>query len=615
MHVAGSDAGLVRCFRLVWVGLLVVAGASSAFAQFGADMVSSVSGRLSPESKKFAAEISGALGSDVSPAAQGNVAVGLWMTGRLQVALELMGKAVAADPANTDNQNNYAAMLTMSGAASQAVPVLEQLAQKFPDNPTVLNNLGQAYYLAAGEEDKDGKAEKALGRALAVAPGHSQAAATQSQIAQSKGNPAQAVEDAKQAVQRSVTRDKLNRLRKLGYKLTLVDMTNSRPTDPDPLGLKNFIAPPFPTNAVEENRTHREWAAFQTDIQTRVQALMKQLNALQAPMIAAANAKAQAIAEQLRNGNLPAGDAGGDAPAGVQPFARKAQLMLDLLDKDGGAKLRVKKAKEALDAFIVKNQQLVDVEYRAEFNQLDRKQANQVGEGLANSSFCEKYVTLADKYLGKWSDGREALYKAYLRELRLKLSEELYWQQWLQPRQEFQMTVIKAQIEWLAALGTTGIRTDGYIGIQVDEGCLKEKQQPSGKKLANFNDVHCQYHSELNLGIGSIVTDCDKMVSTLGVGPVKLGLGQDMAQGTDFRDSFVNCTVEITAGKSVGANAGPVSVEVGAEAGIGVEIGRNGVEDVYVTGKIEANVMNAAGTGAEARMSLVSGSTSANVLR
>lgn len=621
---------VVPRFLLLLLGVSALCAGATAFAQFGVGTVTTVGKKLSPESKEFAGRISAELGPTASPAELGNVAVGLWMTGRLQVALELMGRAVAADPANTDNQCNYAAMLTMSGAAGQAVPVLEQLANKFPENPTVLNNLGQAYYLAEDEE----KAEKALGRALAVAPGHAQAAATQSAIVEGKGDTAQAIALAKQAVQRTVTQDKLNRLRKLGYKLVLEDMKASRPDDPDPLGLHNFIHPPFPTNAVEENRTRKEWAAFAKEISGRVESLQKQLNALQAPMIAAAQAQAMANYEKIRSGNLADGskpasgqttsvggvqvttdDAAGGAKTTLQPFARKAKLMLDLLNRDGGAKFRLKKAKDELAAFVKQNQQLVDGEYRTEYNKLDRKEANQVGEGLANASFCDRFVALADKYLAKWSDGREALYNEHLRQVRLKLSEEVYWKQFLEPRDEFKLTVLKAQIEWLAAFGTSGIGSDGDMGIRVDESCLRQKQAPRGGKLANFNDVHCQYHSELNLGIGSIITDCDRMVSTLGVGPVNLGLNQDMGQGTDFRDSFVSCTVEISAGKSAGAHVGPVSVEVGAEAGMGVEIGRNGVEDVYLTGKIEANVMNAAGSGAEARMSLISGSSSVNILR
>lgn len=623
----------MRFLSLIQLCLLaaVIPVASSfavAQAAFGADTAAAVGKRLSPESGKFARQIYGELAPTSSPAAIGNVAVGLWMTGRLQVALQLMGQAIAADPANTDNQCNYAAMLTMSGNAREAIPVLEQLAKKFPENPTVLNNLGQAYYLSGDEE----KSEKALGRALAVAPAHPQAAATQSEIAESKGDSARAVALAKQAIQHGVSRDKLNRLRKLGYKLTLEDLKDRRPTEPDPLGLSNFTHPPFPTNAIEENRTHREWAAFYQEIQTRVQAQFQELNALQAPLIAAANAQAQAAYAQLRGGSLPSG---GTPPAAqttqlgigqiqtsapanepttvVRPFAQEAKLMLDLLAKDSGAKLRLKRAKEALTDFVAKNQQMVETEYRIEYNKLDRKEANQAGEGLANASYCDRYIALADKYLAKWSDGREALYREYLHQLRLKLSEEIYWKQFLQPREEFRTTVIKAQIEWLAAFMPSGISTDGSIGIQVNESCLTQKQSPRSGKLTNFNDVHCQYHSELNLGIGSIVIDCDKMVSTLGVGPVHLGLNQDMAQGTDFHDSFVSCTVEISAGKSVGAHVGPVSVEVGAEAGIGVEIGRNGVQDVYVTGKLEASVMNAAGAGAEVRMSLVSGSTSVNL--
>lgn len=593
----------------------------SAQALFGPTTTTSVTAKLSPEARKFAEQIYSDLSPTTSAAAIGNIAVSLWMIGRLEVALHLMGKAVAADPANTDNQNNYAAMLTMSGAAKQAIPVLEGLAKKFPENPTVLNNLGQAYYHADDEE----KAEKALGRALAVAPRHAQAAATQSEIAERKGDKAQAVSLAKQAIQQSVTRDKLNRLRKLGYKLVLDDLNNSRPPNPDPLGLHGFQHPPFPKNAMEENRTRREWAAFYKEIQTRMESLHKKLHQIQPPALA--HAQAQAAYAQFLSGKTTSGSSAKSSgqtqsigvgtvqvqpvgPEPVRPFAQKAKLMLDLLNRDDGAKFRLKRAKETLESFVAKNKQLIDSEYRTDYNKLGRKDANQTGEGLANASFCDQFVSLADKYLGKWSDGREALYNEYLHQLRLKLSEEIYWKQFLQPPQEFEATVIKAQIEWLAAFSPSGIGTDGYIGIQVDESCLKEKQQPRGGKLANFNDVHCQYHSELNLGIGTIVVDCDRMASNLGVGPVKLGLNQDMAQGTDFYDSFVSCNVEISAGK--GAKVGPVSLD--AEAGVGVEIGRNGVQDVYVTGKLEASVINAAGSGTEARMSLISGSGSANLL-
>lgn len=45
------------------------------------------------------------------------------------------------------------------------------------------------------------------------------------------------------------------------------------------------------------------------------------------------------------------------------------------------------------------------------------------------------------------------------------LSEELYWQQFVQSRPEFEATVLKAQIEWLGAFMESGIRADGSSRI------------------------------------------------------------------------------------------------------------------------------------------------------
>lgn len=622
-------------FRSAAQDLDVGPASASAPAGFGVGTAATVAPQLSPESREFAEQIYRTLTPAHSPSEIGNTAVGLWMVGRLQVALHLMGKAVAADPANIDNQCNYAAMLTMSGGAELAIPTLEKLAKQFPHNSTVLNNLGQAYY-QAGKEDE---AEKQLTRALAVAPFHPQAAATAAQIADGKGNTTQAAALAKQAVQRSLSRDKLNDLRKLRTKLTLDDFKAYRPADPDPLGLKNFIHPEFPRNAIEEARTRPEWKAFYADLESRLQAVMKARHAVASPQQAAAMAQAQAALAQLQAGQMPTTqkkssanttNIGGisistsdpDSTKTIRPRARRAELMLRLLREDNGAKLRLQQAKQALDARTTQDRQLIRTEYGPAFDKLDRKQANQVGEGLANQSLCAEFTALADKYLAKWSDQRAELFDAYLHQLRFKLSEEVYWKQFVQPPAEFRLTVLDAQIEWLAAYRASGVHADGtirddrgMIPLQITEDCLREKKTPRTFRLSHFNDVHCQYHSELNLPLGSIISDCDKMVSTLGVGPLKLGLSQDMAQGTDFVDSFVSCNVEVSAGKSAGVDVGPISVEVGAEGGLGVEIGRDGIQDVYVTGKVEASVADVISSGAEARMSLMSGSSSVNILR
>jgi len=567
-------------------------------------LVASVSARLSPAARDLADEIYRKLAPTSSPGAIGNAAVGLWMVGRLQPALHLMGKALTDDPADIDNRCNYAAMLTMSGGADLAIPVLEALAQKFPQNSTVLNNLGQAYYLAEQPERSAGY----LARAVAASPDHPQAAFTLSYLEEEKGNDERALELAKQSIRRSLSLDKQNRLRKLRYKLRLGDLGPHHPADPDPLGLENFNHPAFPTNAREESRTRGEWAAFYQAIGAQLEALIAQRHALQA----AVEAPSPAALAQLRSASLEASHSKADIT--VQPFARRARLMLDLLNKDGGTRSGFDRAQKALQAYVEEKRKLVNTDYHAEYNKLLHQEAALTGEGTGNPDFCPQFIALADTYLERWSNGRAALFSDYLKLLRRKLGEEVYWKQFMQPTTKFKITVIDAQIVWLGAFVASGIGTDGSMGIEVAASCLADPPAKRGTPLVKFNDVNCQYHSELNLGFGSIVINCNEMVSTLGIGPVKLGLKQDMDQGASFAEEFVSCSIEVRAGKSADVDLGPVSVEVGAEAGLGIEIGRDGVQDVYVVGKVEATVMQVVGSGAEGRMSLMSGSSSAHIL-
>lgn len=106
----------------------------------------------------------------------GNTAAGLWMMGRAELALYVIGKACLADPSNTDNLNNYAAMLSMSGAEQLAIPILDNLNKRFPDNSTILNNIGQAWF-GLGDIDE---ADKYLDKTIRICAAHPQANFTKS---------------------------------------------------------------------------------------------------------------------------------------------------------------------------------------------------------------------------------------------------------------------------------------------------------------------------------------------------------------------------------------------------------------------------------------------------
>jgi hypothetical protein len=137
---------------------------------------------------------------------------------------------------------------------------------------------------------------------------------------------------------------------------------------------------------------------------------------------------------------------------------------------------------------------------------------------------------------------------------------------------------------------------------------LTATESKGSQKLAEFNDIVCNYHSELDWEILKMKMNCNKWETEFDAKIIKIGLKQDMDKET-FADQFVSCTLEIE--KSIGEEVklGPAEIGVDVGAGIGIEIDRKGVQDVYITGKVEASA--GASMGGEAKVSLISGKSSA----
>lgn len=539
-----------------------------------------VSSKVTPDARRLGDKVFDKLKSDKQPpASMGNSATGLWAMGRVQVAIYLMGKALASEPSNTDNQSNYAAMLAMNGGEPLAIPLLDKLDRQFPGNTTVLNNLGQAWF-NLGELDK---ADKFLNDVIRIYAFHPQANSTQSFIEESRGNKSKAVELAKNAVRHSVSLDKENRLRKLGYKLTANDVRPLAKPTPDPLGMANFKHPAFPKTAAEEMALRAEWGAFRDEVQSRMLTLDNKKRALK-PMD---KAMEQAMAAQKFWTDPAGANASKAEPALVvtMPFARRAKLKLMELEKDSGAKFRLDKSLKDLKA----HQKLTGTThgaYTMAWQTEIGKSAYNGGEGSVAKDSCPPLNALADQFLAA-NGTYEQLFDEYLQQLRMQLSQELYWKQFMQSSDDFEYTKLAYQGRWLAALGSAY-----FYDVNTSKECFGElPAQRKGSKLANFNDLHCPYHSEIDFGAASIQSDCDKTTTKIGVGWLALGLKQDMDNNRNtFADQFVSCTVEVTAGKSKDVKLGPLTVGVGVSATLGMEIGRSGIQDVYLTGDVGAGV-------------------------
>jgi tetratricopeptide (TPR) repeat protein len=126
-----------------------------------------------------------------------NAAAIAWVQSCPGTALLLAAEAVHLNPNDTNSANTLAALLVQAGYAHKGIPILEHLVKLFPSDPTILNNLGQAWF-DVGEKEK---AKGFLGRCIATAPDHGAAQASLGVVAQSEGKAAEATAHFKAAAE------------------------------------------------------------------------------------------------------------------------------------------------------------------------------------------------------------------------------------------------------------------------------------------------------------------------------------------------------------------------------------------------------------------------------
>ena len=167
-----------------------------------------------------------------------NAASGCWMLGHWEKALYIMGRACMDDITDADNLNNYASFLISTGAEQAAMPILEYLNNLFPDNSTILNNMGQAWFGLGDMEN----AKKNLEEATSLYNNHSTANSSLSTIYEAEGDNDKAISFLKASIKETYDPDKEARLVKLGVKLKYADMPPfNYPMVKDPLGFLALV--------------------------------------------------------------------------------------------------------------------------------------------------------------------------------------------------------------------------------------------------------------------------------------------------------------------------------------------------------------------------------------
>ena len=511
-------------------------------------------------------------------AAIGNAAIGYWAGGQLEIAVYMIGKACADDVTDEDLLSNFAAMLSMGGAPHRAIPLLDYLSKLYPDNSTILNNLGQAWFYL-GETDKANANLEKVVKAFAY---HPQANYTQCLIQQAKGNTPKAIEKMKNSLAYSYSLDKINMLSKLGYKVAGKDMRIPFRPDPDPLGLRNFVRPDVPTSYADELKLSTDWDAFQKQANEKNMQLGKEL----VPYQQAAAQKAQQTYNKYQKGKLDSLQTGAATPGNM--YRKVAEKNLEEMNKDAGAGYRLKKAKAEMEAIIKDFQAKDEVQRKALERQYSITADKETELAKKGESIGYNNCTVQEKYsewvYANYNKPLEEAYKNYLHQLFIKINEELYWEQFVQDDASFSATKIAAKKEWLAALENTR-----YIATNKYGDCKMPEKKDSRYKLADFDDMHCAFKTTLDFGVYSQTFECGKAHVAFDAG--KLSGKFDFKFDDAGNNRFVKGTLEATViDKDISISKGPLQAGASVKAGMGVEFTSRGVEDVYATGEAKVTV-------------------------
>ena len=491
-----------------------------------------------------------------------NMANSLWLAGYPELALYVLGKECTANINDANILNNYAAFLTMKGGEHAAIPILQNLNQKFPGNSTILNNIGQAWF-GLGEINN---AKKSFDNTMRAYGLHSQANQTMCMIQESEGKTGEAIESIKKSIKENYTTEKEARLNELGGKLEYNDLPFRYPAKAEPLGIEKFMnmIPPYPFEAgATSQRSQIEWDDFRIKVWDAMEKVKQEAR------IKEQNLKAY---QELLLKN----------PSLLKPYnttvyktsVRKLSLLYEwyserivaLSKKSDAAKDSINKWKDDL--------------YKAiEALGYDPQNPN------AN---CGKIQSLSTAFLLKANTLLQQRNTELLSLEKQKLNAEATYALYgTHDRSIYEVLIVKIKESLLILLGN--------MQCEFQIGCTDAKvQKPPGKVLPDFDSLNCKYKEEFNIPpFTQITIECNRMTTEFNI-DTELGIKLKAKWEENLNSGkLTKGTLEV--GKEwgpseelgptkFGPKPGVIGAELKGELGMGVEINSDGVQELYIKG-------------------------------
>jgi len=184
-------------------------------------------------------------------------------------------------------------------------------------------------------------------------------------------------------------------------------------------------------------------------------------------------------------------------------------------------------------------------------------------------------------------------YKTYFNYVRRKGNDLLYYYQYTMWPDQFELAKVVAQISWLTQI------KDQKVNFKAKSSwCVPVSGNKKSGPLQNFDDVHCDYVSTMNLGVYKITSSCSNLTGEFDFGGVKINMTDNVETGLYSGSAMV--------GVSKGLD-GPMGTEAeGSIAGL-VEWDNTGITDVGAVAGVTASAAGVDIAGADVKITVNGG--------
>ncbi len=474
-----------------------------------------------------------------------NVASSLWMSNYPEIALYLSGKECVANMENANNLCNYAAFLTMTGGEHAAIPILRNLNRRYPNNSTILNNIGQAWF---GLGDMN-NAVRYLDSTIKIYKQHSEANKTKSDIEKSEGKTEESIESLKRSLKENYTPEKEAEIVARGGIVRFEDFWMVYPLKKaEPLGIEQFIfsIPAYPFQGGPAAQiSYNEWYDFRTKLRARIEALEGEIEVLKP--------KADAYKQRLLNN-----------PKILYPYNTSAY-------KRANRKL-VLLGQWTIDRMetLVKQKYSIDEQigiWTEEYNYAARNLEDCGARKDLATAFLSKANVLRQQFNGNWMSFQKQL-------LNSTAGLSLYANA---DRSGYLLSIAISKVAFLTQLAG--------MQCEFEVGCIKTEPPASGRgPLPDFDSLNCEYKDTIFIPpFTTIKTECNRMSVEFDIDTetglkVKAGWEENLNTGK-FTKGSLELGFEISPQLP---NLGPLQPELKLEGAVGIEFTPDKITELHV---------------------------------